>query len=70
MTAMAIEPQLCSPSQKETILKFADAAAEESSPGIRMAALGVKYHFDSGEDYYRELKECLRRPFRKCILTT
>ena len=59
LTAMAIEPHLCSPSQKETILKFADAATEESSPGIRMAALGVKYHFDSGEDYYRELKECL-----------
>lgn len=58
-TAMAIEPQICSQEQKTAVLDFALKAAGQGSPGTRMAALGVKYRFDSGEDYYRELKECL-----------
>ena len=61
-TALVIEPQLCSTEQRTTLLDFAMKAAGQGSPGIRMAALGVKYRFDGGNDYYRELKECLGHP--------
>ena len=58
-TAFSIDPQICSPDQRETILAFAIKAACEGNAGTRMAALGVKYRFDGGDNYYRELKECL-----------
>ena len=61
-TALVIEPQLCSNEQRTTILDFAMKAAGQDSPGTRMAALGAKYRFDGGNDYYRELKECLGHP--------
>lgn len=58
-TSLAIDPEFCSEAQIETILGFAQKAAEGQDEGMKMAALGVNYHFAQGSDYYRELKECL-----------
>ena len=57
--SLAIDPEFCSDVQIETVLSFAEKAAEGQEAGMKMAALGVKYHFAKGSDYYRELKECL-----------
>ncbi len=61
-TAVVISPESCQPKQIAEFVAFAERIFEEEDAGLKVASIGVKYHYDkegSRTKYRRELKKCL-----------
>lgn len=60
--AMVIDPAICSAEQRKIFAEFAGRIMKETDPGLKVAAVSARYHFDHKKDresYLRELKSCL-----------